>query len=231
MNQKEFNIVLKDASNEFNSFNQLLYQTLVLIIIYNLFNRIENIKKHKSFILLVLVITIILDLGMWNNYIQSSLFISILIIYSSYNFNKSRTVDLFINIISKNNLKYKQHNKYIRENYKNELETKLKNENDIKEITFIPKNFIQNRNQNEIINSNSNSNNININNNQSPEPYNKLEPTLNHIDVVYKASKPNTFITDSKYAEIMLNELYNTPQYNNITNTCLDKSLDNNINN
>ena len=29
----------------------------------------------------------------------------------------------------------------------------------------------------------------------------------------------------------MLNELYNTPQYNNITNTCLDKSLDNNINN
>jgi len=231
MNQKEFNIVLKDASNEFNSFNQLLYQTLVLIIIYNLFNRIDNIKKHKSFILLVLVITIILDLGMWNNYIQSSLFISILIIYSSYNFNKSRTVDLFINIISKNNLKYKQHNKYIRENYKNELETKLKTENDIKEITFIPKNFIQNRNQNEIINSNSNSNNININNNQSPEPYNKLEPTLNHIDVVYKASKPNTFITDSKYAEIMLNELYNTPQYNNITNTCLDKSLDNNINN
>lgn len=231
MNQKEFNIVLKDASNEFNSFNQLLYQTLVLIIIYNLFNRIENIKKHKSFILLVLVITIILDLGMWNNYIQSSLFISILIIYSSYNFNKSKTVDLFINIISKNNLKYKQHNKYIRENYKNELETKLKNENDIKEITFIPKNFIQNSNQNEIINSNSNSNNININNNQSPEPYNKLEPTLNQIDVVYKASKPNTFITDSKYAEIMLNELYNTPQYNNITNTCLDKSLDNNINN
>ena len=224
MNQKEFNIVLKDASNEFNSFNQLLYQTLVLIIIYNLFNRIETIKKHKSFILLVLVITILLDLCMWNNYIQSALFISILIIYSSYNFNKSRTVDLFINIMSKNNLKYKQHNKYIRENYKNELETNLKNENDIKEITFIPKNFIQNRNQNEIINSNSN-------NNQSPEPYNKLEPTLNHIDVVYKASKPNTFITDSKYAEIMLNELYNAPQYNNITNTCLDKSLDNNINN
>ena len=229
MNQKEFNIVLKDASNEFNSFNQLLYQTLVLIIIYNLFNRIDNIKKHKSFILLVLVITIILDLCMWNNYIQSSLFISILIIYSSYNFNKSRTVDLFINIMSKNNINYKQHNKYIRENYKNELATKLKNENDIKEITFIPKNFIQNRNQNEI--TNSNNNNININNNQSPEPYNKLEPTLNQIDVVYKSSKPNTFITDSKYAEIMLNELYNTPQYNNITNTCLDKSLDNNINN
>ena len=229
MNQKEFNIVLKDASNEFNSFNQLLYQTLVLIIIYNLFNRIENIKKHKSFIFLVLVITIILDLCMWNNYIQSALFISILIIYSSYNFNKSKTVDLFINIMSKNNLKYKQHNKYIRENYKNELETKLKNENDINEITFIPKNFIQNRNQNEIINSNNN--NININNNQSPEPYNKLEPTLNQIDVVYKSSKTNTFITDSKYAEIMLNELYNTPQYNNINKTCLDKSLDNDINN
>jgi len=226
MNQKEFKIVLKDASNEFNSFNQLLYQTLILIIIYNLFNRIENIKKHKSFILLVLVITIILDLGMWNNYIQSALFISILIIYSSYNFNKSRTVDLFINIMSKNNLKYKQHNKYISENYKNELETKLKNVNDIKEITFIPNNFIQNRNQNEIINSYSDSNN-----NQSPEPYNKLEPTLNQIDVVYKASKPNMFITDSKYAEIMLNELYNTQQYNNITKTCLDKSLDNNINN
>ena len=52
MNQKEFNIVLKDASNELNPLNQLLYQTLVLIVIYNLFDRIENIKKHKSFILI-----------------------------------------------------------------------------------------------------------------------------------------------------------------------------------
>ena len=47
MNQKNFNIVLKDASNEFNLFNQLLYQSLILIIIYNLFNRIDNIQKHK----------------------------------------------------------------------------------------------------------------------------------------------------------------------------------------
>ena len=220
MNQKNFNIVLKDASNEFNLFNQLLYQSLILIIIYNLFNRIDNIQKHKSFIVLVLVTSIILDLCMWNNYIQSSLFIAIIIIYASYNFNKSRTLELFINSINKHNLNSKQYKKYIKENYKNELETNLKNENDIKEITFIPKHFIQNRNQNEIINTNTN---------QSPEPYTKIDPTLNQIDIVYKASRPNIFITDSKYAEIMLNELYNTSLYKNMTQTCLDESLDNTI--
>ena len=215
MNQKNFNSILKDASKEFNSFNQLLYQILILIIIYNMFARIENIKIHKSFIYLVLVISIILDLGMWNNYIQSSLFIAIIIIYSSYNFNKSRTVDLFINTMNNTNLKYKQHKQTIKENYKNELETNLKNENDIKEITFIPKHF----------------NNNNTNTNVFPEPYTKYDASNNQINIVYKGTQPNTFITDSHYAQIMLNELYNTYNYKNIDETCLDKSLDNNLNN
>ena len=223
MNQKNFNSILKDASKEFNSFNQLLYQILILIIIYNIFARIENIKIHKSFIYLVLVISIILDLGMWNNYIQSSLFIAIIIIYSSYNFNKSRTVDLFINTMNNTNLKYKQHKKTIKENYKNELETNLKNENDIKEITFIPKHFNNN--------TNNNTNNNNTNTNVFPEPYTKYDASNNQINIVYKGTQPNTFITDSHYAQIMLNELYNTYNYKNIDETCLDKSLDNNINN
>ena len=140
--------------------------------------------------------------------IQSSLFIAIIIIYSSYNFNKSRTVDLFINTMNNTNLKYKQHKQTIKENYKNKLETMLKNENDIKEITFIPKQF-------------------NTNTNVFPEPYTKYDASNNQLNVVYKGTLPNTFITDTHYAQIMLNELYTTYNYKNINKTCLDKSLDN----
>ena len=85
MKQKEFNILINEISNKIKPINQLLYESLILIVFYYIFDTIKNTQLHKSFILLIASLCIILDLCIWNNIIQTTLFISILIIYISYN--------------------------------------------------------------------------------------------------------------------------------------------------
>ena len=88
MNQKEFNLLLSELSNSIKPINQLLFECLVLIIFYYLFNTISfinndisNSKSHISFIYLIAFICIVLDWFIWNNHIQTSLFTSILLVY------------------------------------------------------------------------------------------------------------------------------------------------------
>ena len=85
MNQKDFNLLINDISNILKPLNQLLYECLVLIIFYYIFNTISflnhNSKIHKPFVYLVFIICICLDWIIWNNCNQSSLFIAILFIY------------------------------------------------------------------------------------------------------------------------------------------------------
>jgi len=126
--------------------------------------------------------------------------------------NKATILDRFVNTMNDMNTINNKNNDTIK--HKWELEEKeIQNQNEIDKITFIPKNY------------------INTNNNEPPEPYDKLQSDINEVNVAYKSNTPNIHITDTQYAKIMLNELYDTPQYKNIKTNEIDISLDNNIHN
>ena len=213
MDKKEFNIALNEISNKLNPLNQLLYQSLILISFYYFFYNIKKIELHKSFIILFATVCIILDLCIWSNINQTILFAAILIIYITFNINKEKTMDNFINVM--NNVKdYKTDN--IKELWKKE-EIERKNKNEIDNITFVPKNIYDNTNTDKNKTS------------KTPEPYDKQNSDINEIKLAYKSQTPMVRITDSKYAIIMLNDLYDTPQYKNIIKDSIDKALDDDI--
>lgn len=219
MNKKEFNSFINHIAEQINPLNQLLYQAFILIVFYYIFDTIRHLQSHKSFIVLIAVICIILDLCIWNNMNQSILFIAILTIYITYNIHRDDTIDTFINTI--NNIK-NNYNDNIKELWKKE-ELERKNKNEIEKITFIPQKF------NELKSNNKSNNNNNNDTEQSPHPYDKSEININKINVAYKETTPTRRITDTQYAKIMLNELYDTPQYKNIKKDSIDEALDDNI--
>ena len=213
MNQKELKVYIDEIAIKLNPINQLLYEILILIVFYYVFNTLQNIKKHKGFLYLVTLICILLDFYIWSNTIQTSLFIAILFIYITYNINKSTTMDTFINTMEyintkKNDIENDIENSIIQQ-WKLEEQEK-QNQNEIDKITFIPKEFSQNTST-------------------EPEPYDKEQSDINEIKLAYKSDTPNIRVTDTHYAKIMLNELYGTPQYQNIKQNEIDSSLDNNI--
>lgn len=201
MNQKDFNLLINDISNIVKPLNQLLYECLVLIIFYYIFNTISflnnNSKIHKSFVYLIFVICICLDWFIWNNCNQSSLFIAILFIYIIYNFNVSNTISTFIN-----SMKESKTNNQINEQNDDELnyiqsqqdinDTKI--QEDIDKITFIPKEFIPSIN---------------------PVPYEKSMDGINEINRAYSLTVPPIRVKGLNYADVKLNELHKTPQYKN----------------
>ena len=91
------------APNKLNPINQLLYQALILIVFYYIFDTFKNSKQHKSFILLCAVICILLNFCMWNNILQTLLFFAILIIYINYNFYRETNIDTFITTMNQLN--------------------------------------------------------------------------------------------------------------------------------
>ena len=211
MNQKEYTILINELSNKLNPLNQLLYQAFILIVFYYVFDTLSSINSHKSFILLIAFICIILDFYIWNNSLQTTLFFAILILYISYNFHRVKINEKFINTMNTiNNTSINNKNKLIEIN-----EMDINNKNEIDKITFVPHNF----------NTDESNNKISI-----PEPYNKLLSESKDIIMAYTSELPNSHITDSNYAEIMLNELYKTSHYKNIKKNKIDISLDNDIN-
>jgi hypothetical protein len=222
MNQKDFKLLISNISIIIKPINQLLYESIILIIFYYIFNSISFINinnnnqsnnnqsnnnqsnntqsNHKKFIYLIFIICIILDWFIWNNYIQTFLFISILYLYIIYNFNKSNTISTFINVmnnsksINKANTEYEidLNNNKLYENNNERLEQEK-----INMITFVPKDII-------------------INNN--PEPYQKNLEGINEINSAFSSSIPSIRITDSKFADDQLINLYDTPQYKNSEN-------------
>ena len=216
MNKKEFTSFINDISIKLNPINQLLYQSFILIVFYYIFDTISHLQSHKSFILLIATICIILDLCIWNNITQTILFIAILTIYITYNIHKDITIDTFITTI--NNIKTK-YNDNIKELWKKE-ELERKNKKEIEKITFIPKNFNG---------SNNNNNNNSVLEDHSPNPFDKSQKDINDINLAYKESTSTSSITNTRYAKSILNELYDTPQYKNIKKNKIDEALDNNI--
>jgi len=213
MDKKEFNILINEISNKVNPLNQLLYQSLILIVFYYVFDTIKKIQLHKYFIVLCAVIFIILDLCIWHNTVQTMLFSAILVIYITFNINKEKSIDQFIDTM--NTLK-DENDKNIKEIWEKE-EIERKNKNEIDKITFIPKNYNDNNDKKQKL--------------LDPEAYDKATSDINEIHMAYKSTLPNAYITDSQYAKIMLNELYDTSQYKNIIKNDMDKALDSDINN
>ena len=214
MDKKEFNIIINDIGEKLNPLNQLLYQSLILIVFYYFFYNIKQLELHKSFIILFSIICIILDLCIWNNINQTILFGAILIIYITYNINKEKSMANFINVMNDLN---DNKNDNIKELWEKE-EIERKNKNEIEKITFVPKNIYDNKD-----------NTKNLNYNTIPEPYDKENSDINEIRLAYKSDIPIVHITDSQYANIMLNELYDTSQYKNIKKDSIDKALDSDI--
>ena len=219
MLQKDFTILLNNVNDIIKPLNQLLYESLILILIYYFFNSISNTNgtngmnsNHKSFIILVALISIIINWFIWNNYLQTILFTAILIIYISYNFYLAKQISTFIDMVNDSKAINKQNDTNIT-NYNNQL---LEDQKQIDMITFVPK---------DIIMSNGNPRPTNL------EAYDKNLNNINSLKLAYQETIPKIHITDSKYAEIMLNDLYGTPQYKNINTNCIDKSLDNDIHN
>lgn len=234
MNQKDFNLLLTNISNELKNVNQLLYQCFVLIIIYYFFKNVmyinpnnnhnhvssnasrnasSNNKLHKSFIYLIFVICVIIDWFIWNNYIQTTLFASILIIYIIYNINTSRQISTFINYINDDKMinDLTLYSEYVQ--HKDQLQQDLidiREQEKLNKITFVPKD-------------------INFNKNINPNAYDKKLDGINDLDMAYNSKTSNQRITDSKYSDKELNNLYNTSQYKNINDILLDKPLSNDI--
>ena len=218
MNQKEFNNLINDISDKLKPLNQLLYQAFILIVFYYIFDTITHLQTHKSFVLLTATICIILDVCIWNNINQTILFVAILTLYISYNINKNNIIDTFLNTMNNSKNEYDDNIKRLWE--QEELERKQKNE--IEKITFTPKNLND-------MKSKEYTDNTDNTNTSVPYPFDKSQKDINEIKLAYKENNPSKSLTDSRYSKIMLNNLYNTPQYKNIKTDTIDEALDNNI--
>ena len=207
MNNKEYKNFVYELSTIITPYNQLLYQILILIILYFFFNNITNVQiqcnnnnvylRHKFFIILYISLVIIIDWYIWNNIIQTSLFISILILYVYYNLQHINLISLFINISGDLNNNTNMHN----------LNTihKKNNENAEYNAYNIPLNISASalttvKNANKYI---------------TPQPYDILNKNKNNnnnknneIKDAYKLNSHNTYITDPKYAEILYQQLF-----------------------
>jgi len=164
MSIKDYNSFINSLSIILKPINQLLYQCLVLITFYYLFDTLSSITsikqllntntnattsattsattKNNSFINLIALIFIIIDWFIWNNVIQTTLFTAIILIYISYNNNKVIEISSYIKTI--NDSRYKNNNikKLKIENFESlkQLENIDKiNKEQIENITFIPK--------------------------------------------------------------------------------------------
>ena len=195
MNFKEYNNLLDEISNFIKPLNQILYQILILITIYLLFSKLKtnqtenhtrntslNNKTHKSFIILFVILVIGLDWFIWNNIVQTTLFISILTVYIYYNFQNLNIISTFMNFtktLSDSTPLITDSLYHINEHKEHS------------EITVLP------------------TPEIFINGNNTPLPFDINSMETKEINEVYKSDKPNMSITDTKYAEIMLYDLYN----------------------
>jgi len=193
MREQEYNNLITTVSSNLATFNQLLYEILILITIYIYLERIEtksfHIEKNSySVILLFIIISLSVDWLIWSNSIQTILFGAILFIFVKYKMDNMQLVSKFINITGEQ----------------------------IKQIDLLNSNSSKTCNKPTIL--------------AIPEmvdlpyditdikpfgikAYDKTENSINSIQEAYQSNEPPLTITDSNYARIMLNELYQTPQY------------------
>lgn len=217
MKEQEFNNLITQVSNSLAPINQLLFEILVIISIYIYLERIQSNTSSLSFLsdnsnsFSVIIIFTILALGVdfyiWNNPVQTILFGAILFIYIRYKMSNMQLISSFVNMTGE---------------HANAAALALSSADELMRIECqkprIP----------EMIDLPYNTTDI--------KPfgimaYDKTEKSINSINDAYKSdSQPPATITDSNYARVMLNELYQTTQYqNNHPPNEIDSSLANDI--
>ena len=209
MNNKEYNNFIYECSSIIEPINQLLYHILILITLYFLFNKLtnDNIEKNSNSnymqritrcIILFTIIVIFIDWFIWHNIINTSFFISILIIYIYYNLQNIKLISIFINTTE--NLNKTEHLNLIDilDTNTDTDTTRINKQHNSYKISKcdIPLNLSKYTKQHT----------RNMQKQKDPLPYNK--ENNNTIIEVFKTDKPNTYITDKNYAEIILHNLY-----------------------
>ena len=181
MNQKDYSNLLDKVSDIIIPINQLLYQSIILIILYYYFNGISSnidrdLDKHKSFTYLFIIICIFIDWNIWHNHIQTSLFLAILILYVMYNFKTAKSVSSFIKTMNQSKQNSINNKKILIHNEKTKNDTINNSNINLKKITLIPQipQNIQIQNSIHSI----------ITNNQ----FNKY----NDLDIAFHSNMPNT---------------------------------------
>ncbi len=218
MNNKEYNNFIYECSSILKPVNQLLYHILILITLFFVFNKLtnENIEKKRNYnsmqrttqcIILFTIVVIFIDWFIWNNIIKTSFFISILIIYIYYNLQNIKLISIFIN--TTDNLNKTEHlNSIDILDTNTDTLSSIKKQNNNYNISKcdIPLNLSKYTRQNA---QNTQTQKHQPQQPREPLPYNKYNNENNNTLIdVYKTDKPNTYITDKKYAEIILHNLY-----------------------
>jgi hypothetical protein len=211
MNQRDYSLLVSNIGEYLSVFNQILYEILIVIVLYNFFYRItfKNISRHKPFIILFILFCIFLDWFIWKNYIQTALFGSILFIYTSYNYNNNIQLETFINTI-KTERRENALNDALKRNKLAELKAiEHQTQAELEKITYIPP-VVAPRCE--------------------PASFDEYLPDRlgSKYDVNIKEGEKQV-ITDTKYAQTMLDALYESPQYKAIKPQCSDPMLDNDI--
>ncbi len=220
MNNKEYNNFIYECSSILKPVNQLLYHILILITLFFVFNKLtnENIEKKRNYnsmqrttqcIILFTIVVIFIDWFIWNNIIKTSFFISILIIYIYYNLQNIKLISIFINTTENlNNTEYLNSIDIL--DNKTDTLSSIKKQNNNYNISKcdIPLNLSKYTRQHT---QNTQTQKHQPQQPREPLPYNKYNnenKNNNTLIDVYKTDKPNTYITDKKYAEIILHNLY-----------------------
>jgi hypothetical protein len=208
MKEQEFNNLITTFSKSLEPINQLIYEILMLIIIYIYLERIQSRSLYFSNTsLLVIIIFTILAFGLewyiWCNPMQTFLFSAILVIYIRYKMSNMQLISSFVNMTGA---------------YADAAILEPEQSTDscqqtprVPEMVDLPYDT------------------------KEVKPYgilayDKKATSINEIQDVYKSNQPPATITDSNYARIMLNELYQTPQYRNSHPTNeIDSSLANSM--
>ena len=223
MNNKEYNNFIYECSSILKPVNQLLYHILILITLFFLFNKLtnDNIEKKRNYnsiqrtihcIILFIIIVIFIDWFIWNNIINTSFFISILIIYIYYNLQNIKLISIFINTTE--NLNKTEHLNLIDilDTNTDTDTTRINKQHNSYKISKcdIPLNLSKyTRQHTQHTQHQQHQQQQQPQQHQEPLPYNKYNKENNNTLIdVYKTDKPNTYITDKNYAEIILHNLY-----------------------
>ncbi len=209
MKEQDYNNFITTLSNRLAPINQLLYEILVIITIYIYLERILSnslyLSKYSSSVVIIFIILALsIDLFIWQNPIQTFLFGAILVIYLRYNMNNMQLISSFINMTGEH---------IDAANFEQSSESTIRE----CQIPRIP----------EMVDLPYDTSNIKP---YGIMAYDKTETSISAIHDAYKSDQPLATITDSSYAEIMLNELYHTSQYrNNNPPNEIDSSLSNDV--
>lgn len=213
MKEQDYNNLIFTISNYIAPLNQLLYEILVIITLYIFLEKIQlNLSLSNNATSVIIIFTILalgLDWYVWNNPTQTLVFGAILLIYIRYNFSNFQLISSFVNLTGE----YADAAKAELYQPPSESTTRECNTPRIPEMVDLPYDTTEVKpGANGIM------------------AFDKSEASISSIYDAYKSEQPPATITDSKYAQIMLDELYQTPQYlNNHPPNEIDSSLANDI--